>query len=139
MLISHAFGADDLLASSLVQVLKRAGFDPFNSTTFSDCLSVNYARGSDRVDLDQAFRRGGRSPSAQERSDPALFTKLVRALAEQNTLVVLWSAEYAARYWTRIEWTTALAMCKRLVILKLDDTHYCPTNIHTRHSCRLSG
>ena len=122
ILISHSFAADDILATSLEKGLLQAGLDPFDLHEFGKILDFNYAGGSDRTDLDNIWRLAGYQRSTQERSDPELLLKLIDVLRQVDVLLVLWSAEYARRYWTRIEWKTAMAMCKRIAVVQLDET-----------------
>lgn len=126
VLISHSFAADDIFAMSLEKALSHVGLAPFNVREFGELLQLNRAEGPDRQDLDIAFRRAGYPRSTQERSDPNLLLKLVDVLRDMDTILILWSGEYARRYWTRIEWTSAMSMCKRIVVLKLDDTPLSP-------------
>lgn len=127
ILISHSFASDDILASSLEKGLLQAGLAPFDLDEFGKILEVVYAGGSDRTDLDNAWRRAGYRRSTQERSDPGLILKLIDVLNQVDTLLVLWSGEYARRYWTRIEWKTAMAMCRNLAVVQLDETPLDPT------------
>jgi hypothetical protein len=127
VLISHSFAADDILATSLEKGLRYAGFKPVDIREFGEHLQRNFAGGSDRVDLDNAFRLAGYRKSMQERSDPNLLIKLVDILREIDIILVLWSAEFTRRYWTRIEWTTAMSMCKHIAVLQLDGTPLSPS------------
>jgi hypothetical protein len=122
ILISHSFAADDIVATSLEKALLHAGLAPFSLREFGKMLKHNYAGGSDRTDLDNAWRLAGYRRSTQERSDPGLLLKLIDVLRQVDTLLVLWSGEYTRRYWTRIEWKTAMAMCKRIAVVRLDGT-----------------
>jgi hypothetical protein len=89
ILISHSFAADDILATSLEKGLLHAGLAPFNLREFGKILEFNCAGGSDRTDLDNAWRLAGYQRSTQERSDPGLLLKLIDVLRQVDTLLVL--------------------------------------------------
>ena len=80
----------------------------------------------ERISITHGVALGYRR-STQERSDPGLILKLIGVLSQVDTLLVLWSGEYARRYWTRIEWKTAMAMCKKIAVVRLDETPLDPT------------
>jgi len=120
--VSYSFGTDEIVAQSLNNVITKTGHQAFKHDAFTKQLRCLEARGTDRLDLDIAFRRAGYSSSTQERSDPEMFRLLISHIAAQDALIVLWCDEYARKYWTRIEWKTALAMCKPLVVIQMDAT-----------------
>lgn len=119
--VSHSFGTDEIVARSLNKAIQQAGHEAFEHDALTRQLRCVEAGGDDRVDLDMAFRRAGYPSSTQERSDPMMFERLIAVIGGQDALVVLWSKDYARKYWTRIEWKTALAMCKPLVVVQMDD------------------
>lgn len=120
--VSYSFGTDEIIVQNLNNAIEKAGHEPFIHDNLTQKLHCVLAEGIDRLDLDMAFRRAGYTASIQERSDPSLFKYLIETLASQDILVILWSDDYSKKYWTRIEWKTALAMCKPLIIIRMDDT-----------------
>jgi hypothetical protein len=122
ILISYSFCSEDILSASLYKVLSRQGFSVFNHETAWANLEYVPVSASDLEELRLRYRYSGYKPSRQEKSDPNMFEYLVRVVAEHDVIVVLWSQEYANKFWTRLEWKTALAMCKPMLIIRLDQT-----------------
>jgi hypothetical protein len=90
-------------------------------------LKANLCRvptgGADLYNLKDAFSRAGyRIPRGFEAADPRLRELLVSAIGMQDIVVVLWSKHHSFRYWTAVERTTAVAMCKPVAFLLVDDT-----------------
>ena len=118
--VSYSFGTDEIVARSLNKTIRQTGHQAFEHDALTRQLRCVEAGGDDRVDLVMAFRRAGYPSPTQERSDPMMFERLIAIIGGQEALVVLWSKDYAWKYWTRIEWKTALAMCKPLVVVQMD-------------------
>src|SRR5690242_20437219 len=98
--VSHAYFTDDLFARSLYKIFPRYGITPFDHTTITDRQKCASTGGSDLTDLITAYRRAGRPAPSQEISDPSLHALLIDAISQQDILVVLWSEEYNAKFWT---------------------------------------
>lgn len=124
--VSYSFGTDEIVARSLNKTIRQTGHQAFEHDALTRQLRCVEAGGDDRVDLVMAFRRAGYPSPTQERSDPMMFERLIAIIGGQEALVVLWSKDYAWKYWTRIEWKTALAMCKPLVVVQMDEAPMAP-------------
>lgn len=120
--ISHAFGEDSYLYGAIKSYLDANGFKTWDSTELGKRLSCVSTGGNDYYELKDAFYRAGYSmPRGFEKSDPQMLCHLVSEIGNQDAIVVLWSKHHAFRYWTTIERTIAVAMCKPVVFVLIDD------------------
>lgn len=121
--ISHAFGEDTYLQRVLSRYLAAHGFCVWDPAELRRGLDSVPTGGADLHDLRDAFGRAGcPMPAGFEAADPRMRELLVTAIGMQDLVVVLWSRHHAFRYWTAVERTTAVAMGKPVLVLRVDAT-----------------
>jgi hypothetical protein len=122
VLVSHSIGNDfeNVLFRSLKAVLSLSGLHVVPDESFLGLLHPIRPADDDIDSLRSSFRRVGRNPLTFERADRDLFRRVVELVASADTIVMLWSKDFASKFWTRLEWKTAIAMIKPVFILVVD-------------------
>jgi len=82
-----------------------------NQTTARHLQQALHAAGAE-VFIDYTGIQGGES----------LPTRISQALDWCDTLILLWSPAAASSHWVELEWTSAVALNRRLIPCKLDET-----------------
>jgi hypothetical protein len=118
--VSHSYFTDDTVANSLYKTFTENGIHSYNHQELSNRLKPRYTGGSDLDDLIRAYRRGGRPAPTQEQSDSNLHEFIVEDIAKQNVVVILWSEQYAQKFWTQREMRTALSRGIQLIVIIME-------------------
>lgn len=123
LFISHAFGEESYLYTVMKGFLDANGFVTWDVADLQAKLARVTAHADDYYELKDAFYRAGYPfPRGFEASDPAMRELLISNIGTQDAVIVLWSRHHAFRFWTAVERTTAVVMCKLVVFVLVDDT-----------------